>query len=159
MTVGQSRKGFDIDLREGVAVEGSLKGLLAADGKRVEVKSDYQALKTGRIFLEFEQSGPPTFKPRPSGVAVTVAEWWATVLMDKDCIHGVLLNPTEHVRAIGRVAYRKGYRAKGGDEDLYSGVLVPLGWFLRPHREAGQNDDGTWGELGWHSEVLYREWG
>lgn len=158
MTAGQSRKGFDIDLREGMAVERSLSRLLAGRGQKVEVKSDYQAVKTGRIFLEFEQAGPPTFEPRPSGVAITVADWWATVLMDHESIHGVLLNPTEHVRAIGRIAYRKGMTANGGDNDLYRGVLVPLGWFLRPSREAGQTDNGTWGELGWYTEALHREW-
>jgi hypothetical protein len=26
-------------------------------------------------------------------------------------------------------------------------------------RSAGQNPDGTWGELGWFTEALYREWG
>lgn len=159
MTVGQSRKGFDIDLREGQAGEGAVANLLLSGGGRIEVKTDYKALSTGRVFLEFEQAGPPTFTARPSGVAVTVAEWWATVLMDHERIHGVLLNPTEFLRQIGRVAYRKGYTAKGGDDDLYRGVLVPLGWLIRPAREAGQNDDGTWGELGWNSKQLWQEWG
>jgi hypothetical protein len=26
-------------------------------------------------------------------------------------------------------------------------------------RARGQNADGTWGELGWYTEALYREWG
>lgn len=159
MTIGQSRKGFDIDLREGIANEDSLAAILRSGGPRVEVKTDNKALSTGRVFLEFEQAGPPTYKPRPSGVAITVAEWWATILTDKDCIHGILLNTVEHLRSLGRVAYRKGYTAKGGDFDMYRGVLVPLGWFLKPVTQAGQNPDGTWGELGWHTEALYREWG
>jgi hypothetical protein len=159
VTVGKSRKGFDIDLREGQAIEGRLAKLLATKGTEVEVKADYQALDTGRVFVEFERAGPPTFEARPSGVAITTAAWWATVLMSGAAIHGVLLNPTKHILAIGRVAYRKGFTAKGGDDDMYRGVLIPLGWFLRPAKVAGENADGTWGELGWHTEALYREWG
>lgn len=159
MTVGQSRHGFDIDLRDGQAKEDAVARLLMGTGPRVEVKTDHKALMTGRVFLEFEQAGPPSNQPRPSGVAITVAEWWATVLMDHDRIHGVLLNPTAYLRELGRAAYRKGYTAKGGDNDRYRGVLVPLGWLLKPSREAGQNDDGTWGELGWYSKELWQEWG
>lgn len=159
MTAGQSRYGFDLDLRDGMLKEGELGRLLSLSGSQIEVKTDYKAVQTGNVFVEFEQAGPPTYQPRPSGVAVTLAQWWATVLMDHDAIHGVLVNPTKQILDLGRLAYRRGLTAKGGDHDMYRGVLLPLGWLLRPVRKAGQNADGSWGELGWHTEALYREWG
>jgi len=159
MSTGLSRKGFDIDLRDGQLMEGKVARLLAEAGPLIEVKADHKALTTGRVFLEFEQAGPPTFQPRPSGLAVTTAEWWVTVLVDGNVIRAVLLHPTTFVRALGRIAFRKGYHAKGGDNDLYRGVLVPLGWFLRREHGLGQNEDSTWGELGWRTEADYREWG
>jgi len=159
MSTGQSRRGFDVDLRDGQMMEGELSRILALGGDRIEVKTDHKAHETGRLFLEFEQAGPPSFVTRPSGVAITVAEWWVHILMDGEHILAVLINPTEHVKAIGRIAYRKGMEAKGGDDDLYRGVLVPLAWFLRPTKPVGLNMDGTWGELGWFTEALYREWG
>lgn len=159
MTTGQSRFGFDIDLRQGIAKEGELGRILSLSGPRIEVKTDYKALETGNVFVEYEQAGPPSFTARPSGVAVTVAEWWVTVLMHRDAVHCVLVNPTDYIKKVGRIALGKGMRARGGDNDLFRGVLVPLGWLLRPSLSTGQNMDGSWGELGWNTENLYREWG
>lgn len=158
MTAGQSRYGFDIDLRDGMLREGQVAEILGLRGHRVEVKTDNKALTTGRVFIEYEQAGPPTFKPRPSGIAITVAEWWVTVLMQQDSVQSVLVNPTEFVKKIGRIALSKGMRTRGGDNDLYRGALVPLAWFLTPSLAPGQNLDGSWGELGWKTEALYREW-
>jgi hypothetical protein len=159
MTAGQSRFGFDIDLAQGILKEGELGRILSLGGSRIEVKTDYKAAQTGNVFVEYEQAGPPTYKPRPSGVAITVAEWWVTVLMNRDAVHCVLVNPTEYIKKVGRIALGKGMKAKGGDNDLYRGVLVPLGWLLRPVLNPGQNMDGSWGELGWKSEEMYRTWG
>lgn len=158
MTAGQSRKGFDLDLRDGLAKEGELGRILALRGDHIEVKTDYKACVTGNVFVEYEQAGPPTFQARPSGVAITVAEWWVTVLMHRDAIQCVLVNPTDYIKKVGRIALAKGLTAKGGDSDLYRGVLVPLGWLLRPTLSPGENMDGSWGELGWNSEALYRQW-
>lgn len=159
MTAGQSRRGFDLDLRDGQMKEGELGRILALGGSHIEVKTDYKASQTGNVFVEYEQAGPPSFVARPSGVAITVAEWWVTVLMDQEAVQCVLVNPTEYIKKVGRIALGKGLTSKGGDNDLYRGVLVPLGWLLRPVRNAGQNMDGSWGELGWKSEALFREWG
>lgn len=158
MTAGQSRKGFDLDLRDGLMKEGEIGRILALGGTRIEVKTDHQACRTGNVFIEYEQAGPPSFTARPSGVAITVAEWWVTVLMDRENIQCVLVNPTEYVKKVGRIAHSKGLTSRGGDGDLYRGVLVPLGWLLRPTLNPGQNMDGSWGELGWKSEALYRQW-
>lgn len=158
MTAGQSRKGFDLDLRDGLMKEGELASVLSLSGPRIEVKTDYRACETGNVFLEYEQAGAPTFTPRPSGVAITVAEWWVTVLMHRDRIQCVLVNPTDYIKKVGRIAYSKGRMANGGDNNLYRGVLVPLGWLLRPTLSPGENMDGSWGELGWTSEELYKTW-
>lgn len=132
MTTGRSRKGFDIDLRDGQVQEKALAHLLSGTGPRVEVKSDSKHIHTGNIFLEFEQAGPPSFVARPSGIAITVADWWATVLMDEsDQPYAFVLRKTADMRRLGRLAYSEGRVKPGGDHDLYRGVTVPVDWLLR----------------------------
>ena len=85
---------------------------------RVEVKSDAIARRTGNLFVEYRQRG------RPSGIAVTEAEYWAFEY-DQDCW---LVVPTQRLLEITREVYRDypERRRKGGDFNLYDGVLVPI---------------------------------
>lgn len=139
MTAGKSRKGFDIDLREGQATERALKRLLMGHGPLIEVKSEWKATSTGNVFLEFEQAGPPTFQPRPSGVAITVSHWWATAFMDGGDAFAYVIRKSDDIRALGRKAYREGRVKPGGDDDLYRGVLVPVEWLLKPVEPTPQS--------------------
>lgn len=73
MADGLAGEGFDVDLRYGQAREDALVQVFLRS--RVEVKSDRQAARTGNVFVEFKQKG------RPSGLAVTMADWWAFELV------------------------------------------------------------------------------
>jgi hypothetical protein len=120
MTVGLARSGFDIDLAEGKLREGVLRKALAANGRLIELKSDKRYKETGNLFVEYRQKG------RPSGIAVTECQWWATeFLPDRFIIvpYAVMLD-----RAMR--AHLEGRTVKGGDNNLYDGVKVPLHWLL-----------------------------
>lgn len=87
----------------------------------IEVKRDYVAAQTGRVFVEFESRG------NASGLATSEAEYWAFVLSG----HRVAILPTERLREICRAKFRAGKVVRGGDNNTSRGVLVELGELLR----------------------------
>lgn len=122
MAEGIAREGFDIDLRHGVAREDALVHVFLQ--AKVEHKCDEKARRTGNLFIEYRQKG------RPSGIAVTTADWWAFEFDDETW----LIVPTEKLKRLARLAYQQNRRAKGGDNNLYEGVLLPTEWLVRPMR-------------------------
>jgi hypothetical protein len=117
MTNGFARAGFDIDLKTFTPREDSFAAILGGD-KTVEVKSDQICQYTGNVFVEFEQYG------KPSGIAVTSADYWAFEY-EQDCW---LLVPTGKLKSVARLAYRQGLRRNGGDNNNFTGVLIPISW-------------------------------
>jgi hypothetical protein len=122
MAEGIAREGFDIDLRHGLAREDALVDVFLK--AKVEHKCDEKARRTGNLFIEYRQKG------RPSGIAVTAADWWAFEFDDETW----LIVPTEKLKRLARLAYQQNRRAKGGDNNLYEGVLLPTEWLVRPMR-------------------------
>ena len=127
MTDGLSGAGFDIDLAEAQVREGALAAILGANGNRLEIKYDKICRHTGNLFVEFKQHG------RPSGIAISKAEWWAFEYDDDRW----LIIGTEPLKKIARKAYADGRRAKGGDYNQYDGVLVPIAWLTPPCHFSG----------------------
>lgn len=116
MATGYARAGFDIDLRHGQSREDAFARVLGE--ARVEIKSDAIARRTGNLFVEYRQKG------RPSGIAVTEADYWAFEY-DDDCW---LVVPTDRLLEVARDIYanRPDLRRSGGDFNRYDGVLVPI---------------------------------
>lgn len=121
MTEGLSGAGFDLDLQEGQIKEELLKQLIGGVGYRVEVKWDRRAKDTGNVFIEYRQKG------RPSGIAITEADWWA-IFFDEDA--AVWLR-TQRLLWLARESWNAGNRVAGGDYDRYEGVLIPLADLVR----------------------------
>lgn len=125
MSDGLARQGFDIDLRDGEAHEDALVHTFLQD--KVEVKADFKAARTGNVFIEYQQKG------RPSGIAITEAHYWAIHVVG----NGWAIIPTERLKALARAAYNDpALRVKGGDHNLYDGVLIPIDWLLQTWRAA-----------------------
>lgn len=102
-------KNFDLDLRDGLSGETLAKELLTY-GLRIEVKTDFEFLKTGNVFVETHQYG------RPSGVSTTEADYWAFVLGNV-----VVFIPTFELREL----VKNGQSKKGvGDNGGFDGVLI-----------------------------------
>lgn len=126
MTQGLARAGFDIDLRHGEAGEQAFVHVFLK--AKVEHKRDDKCRVTGNVFIEYKQKG------RPSGIAVTTANWWA-IEYDEECW---VIVPTDRLKALARQAAKEPRRlVKGGDNNLYDGVLVPIEWLVRPFKAVG----------------------
>ena len=109
---------FDIDLAKGVQMEETLKEFF--EGKRIEVKSERHIWETtGNHFVEYECRG------KPSGIAVTEAEFWALMLIREDeTVVMVYIVPIEPMKALARKHWKN--KTTGGDDNASKGVLVPI---------------------------------
>jgi len=128
MTECLSHSGFGYDLKYGKFREQAFWNILVkADVycKRIECKSDRRAIKTGNVFIEYRQHG------RPSGIAITKADYWA-LEYSKNCW---IFLPTMVLKEICKKAYRdKRQRVKGGDNKKFDGILIPLEWLVKLYR-------------------------
>lgn len=103
---------FKYDLKVGQLTEKWLGELLS--GKTLEVKRDFRASRTGKVFVEFFCRG------KPSGIATTEADFWAFVI---DGNYVVIL-PTEALKEIVEFHKEKGWVMSGGDNNVSQGALV-----------------------------------
>lgn len=110
-----ARKGFDLDLRDGVEFENKVLELLVG-GKTVEVKYQPDAM----IFLFIETS----YRGRPSGLTTTEAEWWAIAYAQG---RQIIFVRTDVLKAIIEAGTDRGVRkAQGGDDQASHGFVVPI---------------------------------
>lgn len=116
MTEGVARKGWDLDLADGLAREGAL-GRLLGDAK-VEVKSQVECRT--HVFIEYECFG------KPSGIATTEAQHWAIEYAPDTWI----VVPTPALRELARAAYKRYGATAGGDGNNATGAVVPLAWLV-----------------------------
>ena len=125
MKYKMTNKKFDIDLAYGVKMEENLKEFF--EGEKIEVKTERGScsnkgswIYTGNHAVEFRYDG------KPSGIAVTEAEYWAIVLAEEEEMIQMHIIPTEKLKEITRIHYKNGRVVKGGDDNLSDLVLVPI---------------------------------
>ena len=109
----QFNSDFRFDLLVGNEVEGQL-GLIL-NGKRIEVKSDKRAHKTGQFFVEYESRG------KRSGIATTQADYYCFEVRGIFILVSV---PTLKIIALKHIGTDKDIR--GGDENTSKGILLPI---------------------------------
>jgi len=105
---------FKYDLKVGQLQEKWLAELL--QNKKIEVKRDFRASQTGKVFVEFFCRG------KPSGISTTEAEYWAFILDGET----VVLLPTEKMKALTEEAKQSGRVVSGGDSNLSQGALIKI---------------------------------
>lgn len=105
---------FKWDLKVGQMNEEWLGDLLQS--KTIEVKRDFIASRTGRVFVEF------FCRDKPSGIATTQAKFWAFILDDET----VVLLPVKKLLALCYKAEEQGKVVYGGDNNLSVGALIEL---------------------------------
>ena len=110
----QFNSDFRYDLKVGQLEEKWLAELLQS--KTLEVKRDFKASQTGRVFVEFFCRG------KPSGIATTEADHWAFILNDGI----VIILPTERLKELVVEAQEKGKTISGGDSNVSQGALIKL---------------------------------
>jgi hypothetical protein len=110
----QFNSDFRYDLKVGQLEEKWLAELLQS--KTLEVKRDFKASQTGRVFVEFFCRG------KPSGVATTEADHWAFILNGGI----VIILSTERLKALVAEAQFVGNTTRGGDSNSSHGALIEL---------------------------------
>lgn len=110
-----ARKGFDLDLRDGVEIENKVLAMLMG-GTRLEVKYQPDALRY--LFIEVSCRGVP------SGISTTEAEWWVIVYAGG---RQLIALRTDVLRGILNEGSERGVRtASGGDDGKSVGYIVPI---------------------------------
>ena len=110
------RAKFDVDLQYGQQGERWLQWL-GTDQAKVEVKTERdQWATTGNLVFEYECRG------KPSGIAVTQADYWCHILRLGNVAQATYLWPTSELKAFLRTCLTtKGYAGSravlGGDDD------------------------------------------
>jgi len=115
-----ARAGWDKDLAAGLANEDRLEECLRFG--KVEVKRDFLASKTGRIYVEFWNNR------KKSGLRVTEAAYWSFTLGNVGEEYDLLV-PVGLLKKIVKYFAVAGQTVYGGDHDGTAGVLVPLDAF------------------------------
>lgn len=118
--VGKTERAFDIDVKYGEIGENYVLSLLNG-AKRVEVKTDRMAHRTGNIAVEYSSRG------LPSGISTTKADCWAFVIGDNNT---VIFITTERLKEVARFWYKAGCVVDGGDDNTSKIILIPINQLL-----------------------------
>ena len=105
---------FKYDLKLGVLGEKLIADVL--NNKKLEVKTDYKATKTGNVFVEYSSRG------HRSGVATTQAEFYVFILSNENMI----IISTEKLREKCRRYIATSRDVVGGDNNTSNGILLPV---------------------------------
>ena len=114
---------FDIQLSQALIHERRLGEIFSTSKiEKIELKSEtYQWEKTGNICIEYAQRG------KPSGIAITEADFWVHELLREDKTLVYLMFPIDRLRNLAREAFKAGqYREGVGDRGEYDVVLLKL---------------------------------
>lgn len=110
----QFNSDFRYDLKVGQVAEKKLAEMLQS--QKIEVKRDFKASRTGRVFVEFFSRG------KPSGIHTTEADYWAFMTSDES----VVILPTRRLKEIVEEAIEKGEVKRGGDNNTSKGALIRI---------------------------------
>lgn len=119
---------FDLQFAQALIDERRLAQVFSgAKIERVELKSEtWQWEQTGNICIEFRQNG------KPSGIAVTTADFWVHELKRDGFTLLYLMIPVPRLKELAREAYRAGRWRRGvGDGGRMDVVLLRLSDLLR----------------------------
>lgn len=105
---------FRYDLKVGQVAEKKLASMLQS--QKIEVKRDFRASRTGKVFVEFFSRG------KPSGVSTTEADYWAFMTSDES----VVILPTARLKELVKEAIQKGDVKRGGDKNTSKGAIIRI---------------------------------
>ena len=114
---------FDFDLKFGEIFEKALALIL--QDKKLEVKTERdQWVKTGNIAIELHNHN----SNKPSGLSVTKADYWATILVDDYRVKSIHILPVSDLKKrVKEIIYSgKGCIKMGGDFKASELALIPI---------------------------------
>ena len=107
---------FYFDLDFGERAEDYLNEIFA-DGKKIEVKYDRMAHRTGNIYVEVYSRG------KKSGISTTLANYWIFVIDKK--YYAIIIN-VKKLKELCREVFQENGFTKGGDDNTSEGLLIPI---------------------------------
>ena len=108
---------FTHDLAFGESAEDWVNDIFK-NGKKIEVKYDRIAHKTGNIFIEYQSRG------KASGIATTDADYWIYKIEKTEC---AMILPVAYLKERLRFYYKNNmYLSDGGDENTSKRFLIPI---------------------------------
>ena len=126
---------FDFDVRRGKVGEELVGTILESlVNASVEVKTDYGSVKTGNLYIEYEQA-PRGTDWRPSGIATSEAEFWAFAFAG-----GAIFTRSETLRKACRELYQEGqigFREGNANSSASRGVKLPVWRLLQSMQVIG----------------------
>ena len=114
---------FDIDLQYGQIYEKALALIL--QDQKLEVKTERDTWKkTGNIAIELHNHA----SNKPSGLSVTKADYWATILVNDFKIHSIHILPVSELKKRVKNIVRNGggKMVMGGDYKCSEIALIPI---------------------------------
>jgi hypothetical protein len=104
---------FKYDLKVGQVAEKEIGEMLSK--KKIEIKKDLLAKKTGNVFVEYMSRG------KPSGIDKSEADYFCFVVENL-----IIFYPTPQLKEM--IEPLKGTRAdvRGGDNNTSKGIILPL---------------------------------
>jgi hypothetical protein len=119
---------FDLQLSQALIHERRMAEIFSARRiERIELKSEsWQWEHTGNICIEYQCDG------RPSGIAVTEADYWVHELLHGNSTLCYLMFPLDRLRELARRSFVRGrIRHNAGDGGRFTVALLPLSEILR----------------------------
>ena len=110
---------FKYDLEVGQVAEKELASILS--NKKIEVKRDLKAIKTGNIYVEYHSRG------KPSGISISEAEYYCFFITDTR----LFIITTIDLKELCRKYINTDRDKKGGDNNTSKGILLPINDLIR----------------------------
>jgi len=108
---------FRFDLKVGQIKEKELGDIF--NNKKIEVKNDLQAIKTGNIFIEYES------RNKKSGISTTQSDYYCFAFNEI-----FVLNKKKKLKNICRKYIGTKNDILGGDNNTSKGILLPINKLL-----------------------------
>ena len=109
---------FKYDLQIGQIAEKKLADIFA--NKKIEVKYDKIAAKSGNIAIEFES------RNQPSGISKTEADYYCYIIANTKCQDIYILIEVSRLKELCRKYYLENQIKNIGDNNTSKAVLIPL---------------------------------
>ena len=105
---------FKYDLEVGQLKEVELGKIL--NNKKIEVKTDLKAYKTGNVYVEYES------RNKASGISITQSDYYCFVISD----YSFFFIKTSELKVKCRKYLNTSRDKKGGDNNTSKGILLPI---------------------------------
>ena len=109
---------FKYDLLVGLEYEGKVADMLR--NKKVEVKTDFIAHKTGNIAIEFQSRG------KPSGISITEADYYVYLIPFAPLSEIMIVAKVSELKKITRIFGKQNGVKTMGDSNTSKSVLIPI---------------------------------